>query len=427
MTFAGSLNKPFFVSLLLIPLLQCSGLEEFSTKTHFYGLIWLFDYLFSLYLFLKNKKFIDKNVWLILLMYFIICISTLLYTNFGGIISKTIDCVSFFIIVDYYLRNEPVTFLKGFINLSLVIMIFQLFSLLIYFQGFNRDETLDINENERVFFCSKNFAAYFYMAMICTVFYFKRLSHAYNKRCILLTVLCAICAVLQWSGTGVTGITVYLIILLGTKLNIIKKCTKFLTNHLIVFALTITTVFLLLISRNISFLTYFVEDVLHKDMTFTGRTDLWDLSLLKIIQSPLLGSGSCTEGRVTLIERYGMELSSHNMFLEIAVQGGISALVVFIMWYFGCLKATKYSDNKSRIIICGAIFLQFVMYMFEGIPYTIFPLIVFSMGYYCKYHTHLIKCKRPKLTSCQKSLKCRPLRHQTYNRKVYGKRQGQII
>lgn len=137
-------------------------------------------------------------------------------------------------------------------------------------------------------------------------------------------------------------------------------------------------------------MAYFVEDVLHKDMTFTGRTDLWDLSFLKILQNPLFGVGSCEEGRVTLVERYGMELSSHNLFLEIAVQGGLLALVAFIIWYFGSLKSTMNCDMRSRIIICGAIFLQFVMYMFEGIPYTIFPLLVFTMGYYCKYHTHLI-------------------------------------
>lgn len=382
-------SSPHFASFILIPFLQCQGLEEFSERFKFYGILWYIVYLVALYLVFKSEKK-HWNTYIIMAVFVLMQCSTIINNSYSGGMLRSIGCVSFFIIVDYYLRYNPMIFLKGIINLSVLIMLLQFISLLIYFKGFNFEDSLDFGDGDNSFFAAKNFAPYYYVAMMCVACYFRILQpNAMSKRCLILIVLCILCGFLQWSGTGVTGICMYgILLLLYYNLKFIKSVLAKFTDYRILSCMIIFVTFTLLVSQNVDFFSTFVEDVLHKDMTFSGRTELWALGLLNIIQQPLIGIGSNEAGRITVLENdfTGVELSSHNMFIEIATQGGVFALILFVCWYFYSLKEVKYPEKDSQIIIHGAIFVLFLMYMFEGLPFQVFPFLVFSLGYYTKYH-----------------------------------------
>lgn len=88
---------------------------------------------------------------------------------------------------------------------------------------------------------------------------------------------------------------------------------------------------------------FFIEDVLGKSVTFTGRTVIWDEAIGQVLATnPLLGCGSDTfwNGNTNVG-------SAHNMVLEIFAQGGFIGVGAF----FALLLAVAhrlYSNSGSR-------------------------------------------------------------------------------
>ena len=107
-------SSPHFVSFLLMPYLQCHGLEAFSDKFKFYGILWWFVYIVAFYLVFKSK---DKhwNTYVVAGIFILLQYSTYINHSCSGGLLRTIGCISFFVIVDFYLRNKPIVFFKGLI------------------------------------------------------------------------------------------------------------------------------------------------------------------------------------------------------------------------------------------------------------------------------------------------------------------------
>lgn len=72
-----------------------------------------------------------------------------------------------------------------------------------------------------------------------------------------------------------------------------------------------------------------------RDMTLTGRTDIW-ASVLAAPTNPLLGTGFysfwTTEMAQPIIEPFGQLNTAHNGFIETYLDGGLIALTLLILW-----------------------------------------------------------------------------------------------
>ena len=76
---------------------------------------------------------------------------------------------------------------------------------------------------------------------------------------------------------------------------------------------------------------FLIEGVLHKGLSFTGRTELWDLAIEKILKYPWLGCGYAhPTGKVYRLAK-GKYYNAHNVFLEVLLEGGILAAVPFVL------------------------------------------------------------------------------------------------
>ena len=77
-----------------------------------------------------------------------------------------------------------------------------------------------------------------------------------------------------------------------------------------------------------------IVQVLHKDITFTGRTEIWDLTLAYVKEHWLTGSGYLT--RADFPKMFPSDLFSyvhpHNFILSLLLQGGVILLVIFVIW-----------------------------------------------------------------------------------------------
>lgn len=134
--------------------------------------------------------------------------------------------------------------------------------------------------------------------------------------------------------------------------------------------------------ENNEFAVYIIEDVLHKDITFTHRTYMWDSALKTIAKSPIFGWGYVN------MDWYRSFMSSqasgpHNFILSIFINGGILLFSLFIVIAYKSLCEMKsfFQERMGQILIFGTICLYFMALM-EMYPYPIMMYLFILMFYY---------------------------------------------
>lgn len=120
-------------------------------------------------------------------------------------------------------------------------------------------------------------------------------------------------------------------------------------------------------------ITYFVEEVLHKDLTFSNRTGVWTKSIKLIQESPINGygyqSGSWYKERLEVT-------TAHNIILEQLITGGILGLSVFIIMIIAALrKYSMHPDSAMQFLFLGLCTYFFMMIM-EVYPMTYIVLLL---------------------------------------------------
>ena len=143
--------------------------------------------------------------------------------------------------------------------------------------------------------------------------------------------------------------------------------------------------------ENNDFMVWFIEDVLKKDITFTGRTHMWDSALRVITQSPIWGYGYPNE------EWYVTHMTSfavgpHNMLLGMLIYGGIIAFFLYLYILAVSLFRTFCTHDywADCIIICIAV-LSLMMLM-EAYPIAIVFSFFTLAEYYPQLHQRLTSC-----------------------------------
>lgn len=105
----------------------------------------------------------------------------------------------------------------------------------------------------------------------------------------------------------------------------------------------IVVVFLQQDLHSYTFIAYFVEDVLHKDLTFTHRTSVWADGMDMIMKSPLIGYGY--KSHEWYADKFWV-VTSHNFIIDELIRGGF--LLGLVDLYLGITAIKSYLNNKAR-------------------------------------------------------------------------------
>lgn len=138
--------------------------------------------------------------------------------------------------------------------------------------------------------------------------------------------VCALSLLLVWSATGLMGLAVALMFLLFFYQRRGQTLFNFVTAECVGFGLFFSVV----LFRLQNLFAFFIEGVLHKGLSFTGRTDIWDKAIAMFLKSPFLGYGLGQKGKVYRLSK-GKYYHAHNVFLEILMEGGIFSLIAYLL------------------------------------------------------------------------------------------------
>jgi O-antigen ligase len=121
-----------------------------------------------------------------------------------------------------------------------------------------------------------------------------------------------------------------------------------------------------------------IEDVLKRDISFTGRTIIWMTALQYFSESPVIGNGAVEYTALGFSTR-----QAHNTFLDILVNFGVVGLAAFIILFImACYRLSKHRKHPyAKILIIGlvAYCIDFLTEMYKD------PQFLFMVLFLC-YH-----------------------------------------
>lgn len=201
---------------------------------------------------------------------------------------------------------------------------------------------------------------------------FKKIKSEYI---IILIVIILTCFMIRSATAKIGAIMLLIFLILTCKKNLLSKINYY--SYLIV---VIILFLFIVIFRNQVFLKEIVVDVLQRDLTFSGRTQIWDMSMKEIQNNPVFGIGiSKMEERNEKIGIY----HAHSTFLNIALEGGIIYLSIYAIKLIIIGKElNKTSNLEFKSIISFAIFTYYIMGIGEVYVRSQLLYIFFYIAYY---------------------------------------------
>lgn len=329
----------------------------------------------------------DKFVTGVLILLTVFLIAT--FFNTGGI---SIYWYNFrlsigFLCIAYEFHNySEKTFWTAFSDYTALITYFNLIFLLINSKGILQIITPNGLVKGIHFLGQANQnAPYLLVALILS----QVVKNKYNRRVLrskLLPVTVVVTLLLLKSTTAFLGILLYFLLYIFFRIFYVFKHTDFryknrILNHIkkkrliYLFCLFVGLLHISIVVFDIQHNFPLIFKLTGKSITFSSRTQIWDIALNKIRSAPVLGYGLIQERYIATTSRI---FDSHNLFLEITLMGGCLALLSFVFITIISLKKMLMITNRNvRYSIYSAYISIFIMSITEY--YGFYKIIWFLM------------------------------------------------
>lgn len=166
---------------------------------------------------------------------------------------------------------------------------------------------------------------------------------------VMWAVVGVVLSIYVWSATSiVTTILMLGIVLLGRFWRVTPVASLAIG---IAFGLSIVVI------RIQDVFSSIIVDVLHRDLTFTNRTVIWDYYLSRIPLHPISGGSSYAN----LIPALGVELPAHNVMLSVVDTYGIVGAVIVLAIFIKSAKASAATGAAGVRYAASAIVFAFLI------------------------------------------------------------------
>lgn len=356
------------LAILLIPFLSISGIRN-SVGTTVYQIWQVISVMFFFLLMITAVLEIKLNwaIGLFALYQSIILLSSFLNQGFSsGILTVTVAAVLLFMLLQSSYYYEIVSAICVIVVLSVIIN----FPIMI-------PKLSDMNAE---FFIGGKNALGMFLIPGAFLLLVNSLNSTFkiSKKTVLAIVLCLISVFIGSSGTGmVVAFLAVVLMVLATKF----KPKKLVYNTVI---LTFYALFILF-SEEFFATQYWLDftDFLGKDSTLTSRTTIWTIAKEIISENWLFGSGRGTE--ISYVNTWGegqLIYEAHNFILEILMEGGVVAFIIYSILFVKTVKNLDMNDIKNRIIFI-ALCILLINGLTESTLNNFFVTIVFGIA--CRY------------------------------------------
>lgn len=367
-----------FLILLLIGYFKplcISKLWDGTTVDIIWNVYRTFSCAVILLIWLKSYRKIGK-LPVIYCVYSLITIVAMLHTNPIGIMGTVIiegSMLSLMLLIEMACHASEKSLIRAFFTIISVYSIIQFVLILIFPNGFNNG----INETRVHFLGLDNeFTLFIVLAFFVCIMYasvFKK------KTSYVIVFIDVLVSLYMASGTGI-AVTLCLLLFF-----VIKNFQwKIINGWNVLLAGIILQVFVVWFNSTGIF-SWFIVNVLHKDLTFTSRVYIWKSAMSTIIQNPLWGTGQSS----VQVRNWTHLYYAHNMFLDVGMRYGCMAIVGFIAILVVVGRNCRYHYNFYQSnLISIAILALMLCGIAEGAEYRVECIVILALIY---YHESLVQ------------------------------------
>lgn len=283
---------------------------------------------------IKHHNILQTKVFVCIVLLQVILIATTLINNPANIIYSIqlaiYAIIPFFILSFFSIKINLNTICEG-ILLSLEILVVTNFIIMMIFpRGFYSTESSNTITAYYLFGSKNQMVA---PVMTCIFFEFEnmRLKNRFIFSKILICLMCIFELIIGGSGTGITLLITFFALAFLQMRGITVSPNK--SIFVIIF---LYLGFVILRIQNI--FSFFIVNILHKSLTLSDRTIIWDFALEKFLSHWLTGTG--VESQLTAeveihLDYANRTLFAHNMVLDYLLMGGIlSGIILFLILYY---------------------------------------------------------------------------------------------
>lgn len=293
-------------------------------------------------------KYIIRNklsryiVW-VCIFYLIKFVSNLFNNgNMGAFITEVYPVIAMCILIELYIKKDSKQLISAFTYSFNILLITNFISLLIKPIGYGtiyQKLYFLRGANQLMSFCVLT-AVFTYINM-----YMKK--DKSSKMLLILSIIISTYTVICIDST--TGLLTWGVVLLFMVSPKFLKNNKIFNYRNYIYMYSFGFLFIVIFKGQMYFQD-FIENILNKSITLTGRTEIWEIALEYIKNKPLLGYGMANNTNIIFYQ--GEYLSTHNQVLQIIMEGGILAFIPFgiIICLVG-KKLMKYKDDKRVAIL----------------------------------------------------------------------------
>lgn len=363
------MTSPLFIFLLLMPHFKPPYIGRIPALDSLFNILRILSALTIFLLYIFRRKI---SLPLILLLSFE---SWLFFTTLWGegdfytYILRAASDLSVFLICSY-MAVAPKNLLKVLLLISEIMTYVNLIAIVLFPQGLYNT---DLYWQNWWLGYRNNFFPYFLVFGVVAVLY--RYYVGRSIRSIILIFSIFISLVLVNSATALIAMAVFLLLVVFSK---VKWAT--IINSFVLTLGDIVAFFLLVVFRALNWFSFIIVDILHRNITLTGRTLLWDVLYQYIQQKPITGYGVLSNSQTADMLYRTWAVHAHNLVLQYLFNGGIIAIIIFIAFNIYFLrKLYLYRATKTAMLMSIAIFVYYIACLTE--PY-LYPMIyvVYSMA-----------------------------------------------
>lgn len=369
-----SFSKKNFKKIILYSILIFAFIKPDSLE--YIGLKWLDTLLILidstvmvvLFLFLITKKYRISNCSIIILL---IYISIGVCTIFGqkdyfSLLKVAGTSFGFALFTDFMLQRNPDIYFKASITTLIILFSINFITIIIYYPT-------GMYEMEKIvgdlYFMGHDNGMIYNLIPLSAL----SLLYAYLKKGKFVTwyTICALfllfaSVIYVQSATGIIeGILLLLLVFMYDN----KYLSRIIKPSILIFIYLLFNV-LIVFMRIQNYFSWFIVDMLGKDLTFTGRTILWDYTIYKVMKNHFMGYGTGVVIPGTNNHTYP---HCHNLLLDFLFKGGIFALIFFILLL--CVFSKYYYrvvDKKIAKLILIPLFILLFGEITSAVPYKIY-------------------------------------------------------
>lgn len=355
-------EKQLALTLLLLPFFKLSAFE-FIPKLHIIDTLFdiarIVSFAIIIVLYLNGRK-LSRMLVCIILYQFALLFSTAM--NDGNYWKLAVSCgtvISFCMITELAVKKNSRLYFKTVLDIYIPLSVINLLTVLIFPGGIAKD---DYYGNIYYLLGSRNGFPPLLIPLLIYAFVYSSISgRKITGKVFFFTAVVSATILITWSATGVAGLVLFLLFVLF----VYGKKSAMLFDSLNLAVIYIAAFLGIIVFRLQSAFSFIIEDLLHKSISFTGRTDIWDIAIMLIKRSPVIGYG-VYEGHGLIFIR-GQYYYAHNAVLEVLLQGGVLSLVFYLLIFVIAASVLyKYRKLKASQILSFGIFTVMVMMLMEA-------------------------------------------------------------